>query len=113
VLYRLIRRGWFRRLTSRLTLAEPLLLDSARQARIQDRPAAVAESAADRARLWSYRERHPEAAGFLGVPVKLDVSVPAAQWVRLASGAAAVVTAVDPGAEVITFGHVADGNVYL
>ena len=80
---------------------------------IGDREAAVGESAADRARLWSYRERHPEAAGFLGVPVKLDVSVPAAQWVRLASGAAAAVTDVDPGAEVITFGHVADGNVHV
>jgi FAD/FMN-containing dehydrogenase len=78
---------------------------------IGDRETAVGESAADRGRLWSYRERHPEAAGFLGVPVKCDVSVPAAQWVRLASGAAAVVTDVDPGAEVITFGHVADGNV--
>ena len=80
---------------------------------IGDRQAAVGESAADRARLWSYRERHPEAAGFLGVPVKLDVSVPAAQWVRLASQAAAVVTDVDPGAMVITFGHVADGNVHV
>jgi FAD/FMN-containing dehydrogenase len=80
---------------------------------IGDRDAAVGESAADRARLWAYRERHPEAAGFLGVPIKLDVSVPAAQWVRLASGAAAVVTGVDPGAEVITFGHVADGNVHV
>src|SRR6266567_3944563 len=37
---------------------------------IGDREAAVGESAADRARLWSYRERHSEAAGFLGVPVK-------------------------------------------
>ena len=64
---------------------------------IGDREAAVGESAADRARLWSYRERHSEAAGFLGVPVKLDVSVPAAQWVRLASSAAAVVADVDPG----------------
>ena len=80
---------------------------------IGDREAAVAESAADRARLWSYRERHPEAAGFLGVPIKLDVSVPAAQWVRLASAAAGVVTDVDPGATVITFGHVADGNVHV
>ena len=77
------------------------------------REAAVGQSAADRARLWSYRERHPEAAGFLGVPIKLDVSVPAAQWVRLASGAAAAVTDVDPGAEVMTFGHVADGNVHV
>ena len=58
-------------------------------------------------------ERHPEAAGFLGVPIKLDVSVPAAQWVRLASEAAAVITDVDPGAQVITFGHVADGNVHV
>jgi FAD/FMN-containing dehydrogenase len=80
---------------------------------IGDRAAAVAESAADRARLWAYRERHPEAAGFLGVPVKLDVSVPAARWVRLASSAAAVVAEVDPGAAVITFGHVADGNVHV
>jgi FAD/FMN-containing dehydrogenase len=80
---------------------------------IGDREAAVGESAADRARLWSYRERHPEAAGFLGVPIKLDVSVPAAQWVRLASEAAAVVTAVDAGAKVITFGHVADGNLHV
>jgi FAD/FMN-containing dehydrogenase len=80
---------------------------------IGDREAAVGESAADRTRLWSYRERHPEAAGFLGVAVKLDVSVPAAQWVRLASSAAAMVADVDPGARVITFGHVADGNVHV
>ena len=32
---------------------------------------------------------------------------------RLASGAATTVTGVDPGAEVITFGHVADGNVHV
>ena len=80
---------------------------------IGDREVAVAESAAARARLWSYRERHPEAAGFLGVPIKLDVSVPAGQWVRLASEAAAIVAAVDPGAAVVTFGHVADGNLHV
>ena len=75
--------------------------------------AAVAVSAADRARLWAYRERQPEAAGFLGIPVKLDVAVPAAQWVRLATEVAGVVTAADPAARVITFGHVADGNVHV
>jgi FAD/FMN-containing dehydrogenase len=80
---------------------------------IGDREAAVAESAADRGRLWSYRERQPEAAGFLGVPIKLDVAAPAGQWVRLASQAADVVAAADPGAVVITFGHVADGNVHV
>jgi FAD/FMN-containing dehydrogenase len=80
---------------------------------IGDREAAVAAAAADRRRLWSCRERQPEAAGFLGVPIKLDVSAPAARWVRLASGAAAVVAETDPGATVITFGHVADGNVHI
>jgi FAD/FMN-containing dehydrogenase len=78
-----------------------------------DRPAAVAQDPAARGRLWAYRERQPEAAGFLGVPVKLDVSVPARNWVRLAAGAAAVVGEADPGARVITFGHVADGNVHV
>ena len=78
-----------------------------------DRPTAVGESAADRARLWAYRERHPEAAGFLGIPIKLDVSVPAGQWVRLASSVADIVADVDPGAKVVTYGHVADGNVHV
>jgi FAD/FMN-containing dehydrogenase len=80
---------------------------------IADREAAVGEAAADRRRLWSYRERHPEAAGFLGVPIKLDVSVPAARWVRLASAVGDVVAEADPGARVITFGHVADGSVHV
>ena len=78
-----------------------------------EHPAAVAETAADRARLWAYRERQPEAAGFLGQPLKLDVSVPARHWAELAGGVAEVVAGADPGATVITFGHVADGNVHV
>jgi len=78
-----------------------------------DHEAVVGETAADRRRLWAYRERQPEAAGFLGTPIKLDVSVPAAQWVRLASQAPGVVHEADQGATVITFGHVADGNVHV
>jgi FAD/FMN-containing dehydrogenase len=80
---------------------------------VADLPVAVAESAADRRRLWAYRERHPEAAGHLGPPVKLDVSVPSAHWVQLASGVARVVAEADPAAVVIIFGHVADGNVHV
>ena len=97
-----------------------LLLDAAGPGALDDLgdligelPAAVGQAPAERARLWAYRERHPEAAGFLGVPIKLDVSVPADQWVRLASTVAAVVAAADPGASVITYGHVADGNVHV
>jgi FAD/FMN-containing dehydrogenase len=78
-----------------------------------DRPAAVGTGAAERARLWACRERHPEAAGFMGVPLKLDVSVPAARWVQLASEVAGVVAEADPGARVIIYGHVADGNLHV
>lgn len=77
------------------------------------RDAVIGDDAAARRRLWSYRERHPEAAGFLGTPIKLDVSVPARNWVRLATGAAEVIKATDGGARVVTFGHVADGNVHV
>ena len=97
-----------------------LLLDAAGPGALDDladvigeREAAVGETAEDRRRLWSYRERHPEAAGFLGPPIKLDVSVPAARWTRLATEAGPAVAAVDPGARVITFGHVADGNAHI
>jgi FAD/FMN-containing dehydrogenase len=95
-----------------LDAAGPAALDQLADV-IGDREAAVGESAAERRRLWSCRERHPEAAGLLGTPIKLDVSVPAARWVQLASEVARVVAAVDPGAHVITFGHVADGNVHV
>jgi FAD/FMN-containing dehydrogenase len=80
---------------------------------IGDQPAAVAQTAADRARLWAYRERHPEAAGFLGVPIKLDVAAPADRWVELASMVPGTVAVADPGATVIIYGHVADGNVHV
>ncbi|HSA48632.1 MAG TPA: FAD-binding oxidoreductase [Yinghuangia sp.] len=78
-----------------------------------DRPTAVAETASDRARLWQYRERHPEAAGFLGTPLKFDVSVPSGQWVHFASTVTGVVHSVDPYAQVITYGHIVDGNIHV
>ena len=48
---------------------------------------AVASDAGGRARLWAYRERHTEAISALGVPHKLDVTVP---LTRLAEFEAAV-----------------------
>jgi FAD/FMN-containing dehydrogenase len=47
------------------------------------------------------------------VPLKLDVAVPAAQWVRLATEVTPAVAAADPGARVIIYGHVADGNLHV
>jgi FAD/FMN-containing dehydrogenase len=78
-----------------------------------DLPAAVAQNEADRARLWDCRERQPEAARFLGIPLKLDLSVPPANWMALASAAPRVIAQVDPAAQVIMFGHVADSSIHL
>ena len=41
------------------------------------------------------------------------MSVPAAQWVTLATGVDETVRAVDPGARLIIYGHVADGNLHV
>jgi FAD/FMN-containing dehydrogenase len=80
---------------------------------VDDLPAAVGETEADRARLWQYRDRQPEAARFLGEPIKLDLSVPAEQWLVLAAAAPSVVQEVDPAAQIIMFGHVADSSIHL
>lgn len=115
-------------LTQHAGLAEPLpvpaaaylLLEAAGSSALEDvaalvgeLPVAVAETAADRARLWAYRERQPEAARFLGPPIKLDLSVPPTQWLELASAAPRVIAEVDPDAHVIMFGHVADSSVHV
>ena len=80
---------------------------------VGDLPAAVAQTDADRAKLWAYRERQPEVARFLGTPIKLDLSVPPTQWLTLAEAAPRVVANVDPAAHVIIFGHVADSSVHV
>jgi FAD/FMN-containing dehydrogenase len=123
-----LTRGGLDVLITRAGLAEPLparypvylLLEAAGPGALDelaavlgDADVAVGQSAADRARLWAYRERMPEAAGFLGPPIKLDVSVPAARWTELAGRTAAVLAGTDPGATVITYGHIADGNVQI
>jgi FAD/FMN-containing dehydrogenase len=80
---------------------------------IADRPAAVAQAAADRERLWPYRERHPEAAGFIGTPIKLDVAVPAGQWVRLATTVAGAGGGAAAGAAGGVDGPTAAGNLHV
>jgi FAD/FMN-containing dehydrogenase len=75
--------------------------------------AVVADSTAERARLWRVREAHTEAIAAAGVPHKLDVGVPLE---RLGAFAADVRTAVQraaPGARLVLFGHLGDGNVHV
>jgi FAD/FMN-containing dehydrogenase len=78
-----------------------------------DRDAIVALDAADRARLWSYRERAAEAASVLGVPHRFDVSVPLGAWDACVRDMRVRLAEVPDVAEVLVFGHLADGNLHV
>ena len=60
-------------------------------------------------RLWAYRERHTEAISTLGVPHKLDVSLPLH---RLGAFLTELPQAVAPY-DVFVFGHLAMGNLHV
>jgi FAD/FMN-containing dehydrogenase len=74
---------------------------------------AVATDPAGMARLWAYRERHTEAISALGVPHKLDVTLPQARLAEFESAVREVVASVAPGSVLVLFGHVGDGNLHV
>jgi FAD/FMN-containing dehydrogenase len=74
---------------------------------------AVATDAADRLRLWRWREAHSEAGAPLGVVHKLDVTLPAAELAGFCAEVEARVLTARPGATLLLFGHVGDGNVHV
>ncbi len=80
---------------------------------VDDDATAVAEDDAGAARLWAYRERHTEAVNSLGVPHKLDVTLPLAALGAFERQVRAVVAAASPGATAVLFGHVGDGNLHV
>jgi FAD/FMN-containing dehydrogenase len=75
--------------------------------------AAVALDAPTRHRLWSYRERHTEAVNSLGVPHKLDVTLPLTNLARFETEVREVVSRVTPQAILVLWGHVGDGNLHV
>ncbi|MCC5949345.1 MAG: FAD-binding oxidoreductase [Nitriliruptoraceae bacterium] len=77
------------------------------------RDVAVATDGPGRARLWALREGHTEAINSLGVPIKLDVSLPASALPGFAERVPQVVQAIDPGARTVLFGHLGDGNLHV
>ncbi|MCX6415605.1 MAG: FAD-binding oxidoreductase [Actinobacteria bacterium] len=75
--------------------------------------AVVACDAAERARLWEYRERQSEAFSSLGIVHKLDVSVPLASLAQCADELRSVVDAFSDVTVFGVFGHLADGNIHV
>src|SRR5215217_5900296 len=74
--------------------------------------ALVGDSTAERERLWRVREAHPEAIAAAGVPHKLDVGVPVDRLAAFADAVRSAVAATAPGARLVLFGHLGDGNVH-
>ncbi len=78
------------------------------------RDAAVAADGPGRQRLWHLREAHTETISAMdAVPHKFDVSVPLATLPRLTDRLPEVVEAAAPGARLIVFGHLGDGNLHV
>jgi FAD/FMN-containing dehydrogenase len=75
--------------------------------------ALVATDSAERTRLWRFREAHAEAISAVGIPHKLDIGVPLAGLADFAARVPQEVQRVAPGARVVIFGHLGDGNVHV
>jgi FAD/FMN-containing dehydrogenase len=80
---------------------------------LADSATAIATDGPGQARLWDYRERHTETVSALGVPHKLDVTLPQAGLAQFETAVRQIVAEVAPGSKLVLFGHVGDGNLHV
>lgn len=74
---------------------------------------ALAVDESERRALWLYREAHNETIRGLGVPLKLDVSVPVSAVADFETRVRSLLAELVPDAELILYGHLGDGNVHV
>ncbi len=74
--------------------------------------AAIAANLAQASAFWRIRETVPEAQRPEGASIKHDISVPVASIPEFIERAGKVVDEVSPGARVVCFGHMGDGNLH-
>jgi FAD/FMN-containing dehydrogenase len=91
-------------------LVERLLADAAEAGEIID--AAIAQNEAQSANFWRIRHSMAEAMRGEGRQAKHDVSVPVADAPAFLDAADAAVARIAPGARVMAFGHLGDGNIH-
>jgi FAD/FMN-containing dehydrogenase len=87
------------------------LLEAASEKHIIE-DAAVAASIDQRENFWKLRELLPDAQRHEGGSIKHDVSVPIADIPAFLEEAARAVTSAMPGARLVAFGHLGDGNIH-
>ncbi|MEI6486260.1 MAG: FAD-binding oxidoreductase [Sphingomonadales bacterium] len=95
-------------------LAGPQPLDEVLAAGLADADdAVIAQSEAQAQALWRRREELPLAERQDGPAVHHDIAVPVAAMPDFAEAATASVEAAFPGARVLAFGHLGDGNLHF
>lgn len=90
---------------------ETALMAAAEAGLIEDASIAVNEAQAEA--LWALRENISEAERRDGISVKHDISVPVSDMPSFMASAARDVEAAFPGARVLAFGHLGDGNIHF
>lgn len=92
------------------SLIEDVLGHGLEQGLVAD--AVIAENLAQAAAFWRLRETMSEAQRPEGVSIKHDISVPVAEIPAFIDQAGRAVLAAAPGARLVTFGHMGDGNLH-
>jgi FAD/FMN-containing dehydrogenase len=90
---------------------ERLLAKALEDDLIQD--AAIAQTAAQAKAFWALRENQSAGQKREGAAWKHDVSVPVSRMADFIEAASRAMAALTPGARVVAFGHVGDGNVHF
>ncbi len=91
---------------------EPALVSALhREADVDD--AVVASDGPARARLWQIREGLPESLQREGVPHSIDAALPLQRLPAFVGLLAPTIARASPGARLIVFGHLLDGNLHV
>ena len=89
---------------------EDILADALQQGIIED--ASIARSVGQQKEFWRLREDMSPAQKLEGGSIKHDISVPIASIPDFISEAAKIIEAISPGARIVCFGHMGDGNLH-
>ena len=74
--------------------------------------ATIAQSQEQAARLWALRENISEAQRREGQNVKHDISLPISAIAEFTTATQTALASAFPGARVVVFGHLGDGNLH-
>ena len=91
-------------------LFERLMEEALEEGIVED--AVVAENLAQSQAFWDLREHIPLAQAEEGLNIKQDISVPISSIGRFIDETDALIAKAVPGARMVTFGHLGDGNLH-